>query len=165
MPAAAKLRVFGKKTRFSKWKLFDLYCLLSVIIPQVFVAFFLWILSRWRVCLEILLRPPIQRVYRDSAKFTRRWAQNINMDVSENSGTPKSSILIGFSNINHPFWGPPIFGNTHMKGFLSQTDAGCGTFRGYGSWFSPRRKRIPRPQDGPRKTSYKHGEMTSLNSI
>ena len=32
------------------------------------------------------------------------------MDVSENSGTPKSSILIGFSIINHPFWGTPIFG-------------------------------------------------------
>ena len=28
------------------------------------------------------------------------------MDVSENSGTPKSSILIGFSIINHPFWVP-----------------------------------------------------------
>ena len=26
------------------------------------------------------------------------------MGVSENSGTPKSSILIGFSIINHPFW-------------------------------------------------------------
>ena len=26
---------------------------------------------------------------------------------------PKSSILIGFSIINHPFWGTPIFGNTH----------------------------------------------------
>ena len=36
------------------------------------------------------------------------------MDVSENSGTPKSSILIRFSIINHPFWGTPIFGNTHM---------------------------------------------------
>ena len=31
------------------------------------------------------------------------------MDVSENSGTPKSSILTGFSIINHPFWGTPIF--------------------------------------------------------
>ena len=31
------------------------------------------------------------------------------MGVSENSGTPKSSILIGFSIINHPFWGTPIF--------------------------------------------------------
>ena len=28
-----------------------------------------------------------------------------HLDVSENSGTPKSSILIGFSIINHPFWG------------------------------------------------------------
>ena len=36
------------------------------------------------------------------------------MDVSENSGTPKSSILIGFSIINRPFWGTFIFGNTHM---------------------------------------------------
>ena len=27
------------------------------------------------------------------------------MDVSKNNGTPKSSILIGFSTINHPFWG------------------------------------------------------------
>ena len=26
--------------------------------------------------------------------------------------TPKSSSLIGFSIINHPFWGTPIFGNT-----------------------------------------------------
>ena len=34
------------------------------------------------------------------------------MDVSENSGTPKSSILIGFSIVNHPFWGTPIVGNT-----------------------------------------------------
>ena len=40
------------------------------------------------------------------------------MDVSKNSGTPKSSILIGFSIINHPFWGTPIFGNTHMKNGL-----------------------------------------------
>ena len=36
------------------------------------------------------------------------------MDVSENRGTPKSSILIGFSIINHPFWGTPIFGNPHI---------------------------------------------------
>ena len=37
------------------------------------------------------------------------------MDVSENSGTRKSSILIGFSIINHRFWGTPIFGNTQME--------------------------------------------------
>ncbi len=29
---------------------------------------------------------------------------------------PKSSILIGFSIINHPFWGSPIFGNTQIFG-------------------------------------------------
>ena len=38
----------------------------------------------------------------------------VYMDVSENSGTPKSSISKGFSIINHPFWGTSIFGNTHM---------------------------------------------------
>ena len=36
------------------------------------------------------------------------------MGVSENSGTPKSSILIGFSIINHPFWGTTIFGTTQI---------------------------------------------------
>ena len=36
------------------------------------------------------------------------------MDVSENSGTPKSSILKGFSIINYPFWGTTIFGNTPL---------------------------------------------------
>ena len=48
---------------------------------------------------------------------TKRWKRTswIKMDVSENSGTPKSSIWIGFSIINHPFWGPtPIFGNTQI---------------------------------------------------
>ena len=35
-----------------------------------------------------------------------------DLGVSKNSGTPKSSILIGFSIINHPFWGfPSIFGS------------------------------------------------------
>ena len=36
------------------------------------------------------------------------------MGVPENSGTPKSPITIGFSIINHPFWGTSIFGNTHI---------------------------------------------------
>ena len=31
------------------------------------------------------------------------------MGVSKNRGTPKSSILIRFSIINHPFWGTPYF--------------------------------------------------------
>ena len=37
---------------------------------------------------------------------------------------PKSSILIGFSIINHPFWGTPIFGNT-MKHHINK----CHPFR------------------------------------
>ena len=39
------------------------------------------------------------------------------MGVSKNSGTTKSSILIGFSIINHPFWDTPIFGTPHIKFF------------------------------------------------
>ena len=41
----------------------------------------------------------------------------LKMDVSANRHTPKSSILIGFSIINHPFWGTPIFGNTQNDHF------------------------------------------------
>ena len=37
------------------------------------------------------------------------------LGVSENGGTPKSSILIGLSIINHPFWGTPVFGNTQLE--------------------------------------------------
>ena len=35
----------------------------------------------------------------------------LHIDVSKNRGTLKSSILIGFSSINNPFWGTPIFVN------------------------------------------------------
>ena len=38
----------------------------------------------------------------------------VDMGVSENRGTPKSSILIRFSIINHPFGGTTILGNTYM---------------------------------------------------
>ena len=37
------------------------------------------------------------------------------MGVSKNNGIPKSSILIGFSTINHPFWDTHIFGNIHIE--------------------------------------------------
>ena len=39
---------------------------------------------------------------------------DVYMGVSKNSGTPKSSILIGFALINHPFWGTTILGNPHI---------------------------------------------------
>ena len=40
--------------------------------------------------------------------------KEVDVGVSKNRGTPKSSILIRFSIINHPFWCTPIFGNTHV---------------------------------------------------
>ena len=33
----------------------------------------------------------------------------LEIGVSKNDDIPKSSILIGFAIINHPFWGTPIF--------------------------------------------------------
>ena len=45
----------------------------------------------------------------------KRCDMGTNMGVSKNRGIPKSSILIGISIINHPFWGTPIFGNTHIR--------------------------------------------------
>ena len=48
------------------------------------------------------------------------------MGVSENSGTPKSSILIKFSIINHPFWGTPIFGNAHIGNLLKALSVRIG---------------------------------------
>ena len=45
----------------------------------------------------------------------RKGSYSNYMGVSKNSGTPKSSIFIGFSIINHPFWRTPIFGNTHIN--------------------------------------------------
>ena len=38
-----------------------------------------------------------------------------HVGLSKNRGGPKSSILIGFFIINHPFWGTTIFGNTHVS--------------------------------------------------
>ena len=43
-----------------------------------------------------------------------KWMGSIWMFPKIVGFPPKSSILIGFSIINHPFWGTPIFGNTHL---------------------------------------------------
>ena len=47
--------------------------------------------------------------------FTERFFNIFHMGVSKNRGIPKSSLLIRFSIINHPFWGTPIFGNIHIS--------------------------------------------------
>ena len=38
----------------------------------------------------------------------------LDMGVSLNGGTPKSSILKGVSIINHPVWGTTTLGNPHI---------------------------------------------------
>ena len=57
-------------------------------------------------------------VWMEAENPQKTWKKSMHgkdyMVVSENSGTSKSSILIGFSIIKHPFWGSSIFGNTHM---------------------------------------------------
>ena len=52
----------------------------------------------------------------------------LEMGVSKNRGTPKSFTLIGFSNINHPFWGTPIFGNIHIENGLGCHSMGLVRF-------------------------------------
>ena len=48
------------------------------------------------------------------SKIYRR-SSCLQLSVSKNRGTPKSSILVGFSITNHPFWGTFIFGNTQLE--------------------------------------------------
>ena len=48
----------------------------------------------------------LKKIFSKQSLFDRD--HYIYMGVSENNGTPKSSILIGFSIINHPFGVPPF---------------------------------------------------------
>ena len=59
----------------------------------------------------IQVEPKIKKIWTSEKKKDIIY---IYMGVSRNRGTLKSSILIGFSTINHPFWGTPIFGNSHI---------------------------------------------------
>ena len=47
------------------------------------------------------------------------FANGVIWVFSLNGGTPKSSILIGFSIINHPFWGTTILGTPHISPLLN----------------------------------------------
>ena len=44
-------------------------------------------------------------------------ATQITPEVHTNSRIPSGCFQIGFSLINYPFWGTPIFGNTHLNSF------------------------------------------------
>ena len=68
------------------------------------------------------MKPGVGWRYLDRWSLLDTWANQDGLffvgsevGVSKNRGTPKSSILIEFSIINHLFWGTPIFGNTQVE--------------------------------------------------
>ena len=77
------------------------------------------------------------------------------MGVSENGGTPKSSIFIGVSLINHPFWGTTILGNPHirripLKKLVYQHDSAAELVRKTrGSYQCQRSNKKERPESDP----------------
>ena len=78
---------------------------------RLFIFFgFVDVYVRWiiLICYIYICRYAIHFWVSPSQLVTRWLYIYIYMDVSENNGTPKSSILIGFSIINHPF-GVPLF--------------------------------------------------------
>ena len=64
----------------------------------------------------------------------------MHMDVSKNRGTPKSFILIGFSIINHPFCGSPIFAETPI---YKDADSDFGIFVAFSSFTNSEIWRFP----------------------
>ena len=66
-------------------------------------------------CLQLLLPKAEQLCQKDPKGGIPTKVTYDHMGVSKNRGTPKSSILIRFSIINHPFWDTPILGNTHIS--------------------------------------------------
>ncbi len=56
-----------------------------------------------------------QRFFREKMTICQE-GMGLDVGISKNRGTPKSSILIGFSIINHPFSGTrvPLFLETPM---------------------------------------------------
>ena len=78
-------------------------------------------------------------------EWGRHLCPYLQMGVSKNNDTPKSSILIGFSIINHPFWGTPIFGNIQISLKIKDEDdqTGCVAQKQANSNSTPGRFRNP----------------------
>ena len=76
--------------------------------------------STFNLFLVIFINTPEHVIWKLEITNTEARNHQIKyMVVSKNMGKPwtpppKSSILIGFSILNHPFWGTPIFGKTHI---------------------------------------------------
>ncbi len=77
------------------------------------------------------------------------YGYHIYMGVSKNNGTPKSSLLIGFSIINHPFWDTPIFGNTHIVGGIYFTDISYFTSSRFNEWTKKQTQRMMSQEKKP----------------
>ena len=69
-------------------------------------TFLMWLILSPGSC---WLTPQVQRWGWPNECVTRKAVVKLDpLGISKNCGTPKSSILIGFSIISHPFWGTPI---------------------------------------------------------
>ncbi len=64
-------------------------------------------------------RPFLQRIIIGKFQSQVLRTNMCDMGVSNNRGTPKSSILIGFSIINHPFWGVSPYFWKHPSGWMA----------------------------------------------
>ena len=65
--------------------------------------------------------------------------RSTEMEGSWNRGTTKSSILMGFSIVNLPFWGTPIYGNPQIESMEVSWSSG-------GSPTSSKLFQVPRPK-------------------
>ena len=86
--------------------------------------------------------------------------------ASKNRGTPKSSILIRFSIINHPFWGTPISGNIHLE-ILFGAFHSLGIFlRFFKTWKNERRTEGPKERMGRKEkvaSGFKYGNFFGVS--
>ena len=75
---------------------------------------------RWSVCRSV--PKIIQHHSATTSRFMTDYFKPIllYMGVSINGGTSKSSILVGFSHMNHQFLGTPIYGNPHIYVFVGR---------------------------------------------
>ncbi len=89
-----------------------------------FPLYWLFYRGPYNSLLQSLYNPTNQLVFSRISPWgtrprNRSFRHRVKHRKSRNLGKPpKSSILIRFSIINHPFWGTPIFGNTHIIIFL-----------------------------------------------
>ena len=80
------------------------------------------IISLWYSTFEAITRPYFSPYRNHNKTITKSYRNHKRKKHSNNFSSPKdnsqpyfSSILMGFSLINHPFWGTPIYGNPQIS--------------------------------------------------